>query len=152
MGKKLLLGESIYAVTKSTEIKVKKFEFLLLTSCVILGKAPKLPGLSFPICRMGVLVCDVLFCHVSLCVHDRGCLQCSCGSCHSGILSDLDSQKLAKSGSSMPPTPKYPTPAVYTMLSYFYRDKSKPSSTKKPLSRYKPSEGFVSRKRHFLLL
>ena len=53
-------------------------------------------------------------------------------------LSDLDSQKLAKSGSSMPPTPKYPTTAVYTMLSYFYRDKSKPSSTKKPLSRYKP--------------
>lgn len=66
-------------MTKSTEVKVKKFEFLLLTSCVILGKAPNLPGLSFPVCRMGVLVCDVSFCRVSLCVHDQGCLQRSCG-------------------------------------------------------------------------
>lgn len=55
-----------------------------------------------------------------------------------GFFSDLDSQKLAKSGSSTPPTSKYPTPAVYTMLSYFYRNKSKPSASKKPLSRHKP--------------
>lgn len=45
-------------MSKSTEFEAKKFEFLLLTSSVTLGKSLNLPSLSFPIYIMGVPDCD----------------------------------------------------------------------------------------------
>jgi hypothetical protein len=55
-----------------------------------------------------------------------------------GIFLELDFWKVTKSTGFLLPTLKYPISAVYTILSYFYKDKSKPSSNKKALGRYEP--------------